>query len=79
VYGFHPQEFILATNSTDMTMKFLDLETFEPNRSTGPKTIRVHAMIFNPDERTMLARLHESLKLFLGTFEMLGCSGCWLV
>ncbi|PIA35318.1 hypothetical protein AQUCO_03500011v1 [Aquilegia coerulea] len=61
---FHPHEFLLATGSADRTVKFWDLETFELIGSAGPETSGVRAMTFNPDGRTLLCGLHESLKVF---------------
>ncbi|XP_057820898.2 katanin p80 WD40 repeat-containing subunit B1 homolog KTN80.4 isoform X1 [Cryptomeria japonica] len=61
---FHPQEFLLATGSADRTVKFWDLETFELIGSTAPETTGPRSMIFNPDGRTLLCGLHESLKTF---------------
>lgn len=61
---FHPHEFLLATGSADKTVKFWDLETFEFIGSAGPETSGVRSMTFNPDGRTLLCGLHESLKVF---------------
>ncbi|XP_065025379.1 katanin p80 WD40 repeat-containing subunit B1 homolog KTN80.4-like isoform X3 [Musa acuminata AAA Group] len=61
---FHPNEFLLATGSADRTVKFWDLETFELIGSAGPETSGVRSMTFNPDGRTLLCGLHESLKIF---------------
>ncbi|KAM7274571.1 hypothetical protein ACFE04_016437 [Oxalis oulophora] len=60
---FHPHEFLLATGSADRTVKFWDLETFELIGSTGPETSGVRCLTFNPDGRTLLCGLHESLKV----------------
>ncbi|XP_038995936.1 katanin p80 WD40 repeat-containing subunit B1 homolog KTN80.4-like isoform X1 [Hibiscus syriacus] len=60
----HPNEFLLATGSADRTVKFWDLETFELIGSTGPETTGIHCLTFNPDGRTVLCGLHESLKVF---------------
>ncbi|MCO5593434.1 hypothetical protein L7F22_047448 [Adiantum nelumboides] len=68
---FHPHEFLLATGSADRTVKFWDLETFELIGSAGPETTGVRSMIFNPDGRTLLAGLHENLKVF--SWEPLRC------
>eukprot|EP01018_Ginkgo_biloba_P033263 Gb_19465 [translate_table: standard] len=68
---FHPHEFLLATGSADRTAKFWDLETFELIGSAGPETTGVRSMIFNPDGRTLLCGLHESLKVF--SWEPLRC------
>ncbi|XP_042507277.1 katanin p80 WD40 repeat-containing subunit B1 homolog KTN80.4-like isoform X2 [Macadamia integrifolia] len=61
---FHPHEFLLATGSADRTVKFWDLETFELIGSAGPETTGVRSMTFNPNGRTLLCGLHESLKVF---------------
>lgn len=61
---FHPHEFLLATGSADRTVKFWDLETFELIGSAGPETTGVRSVTFNPDGRTLLCGLHESLKVF---------------
>ncbi|KAK8706554.1 hypothetical protein V6N13_050115 [Hibiscus sabdariffa] len=61
---FHPHEFLLATGSADRTVKFWDLETFELIGSAGPETTGVRCLTFNPDGRTVLCGLHESLKFF---------------
>ncbi|XP_077231381.1 katanin p80 WD40 repeat-containing subunit B1 homolog KTN80.4-like isoform X2 [Tasmannia lanceolata] len=61
---FHPHEFLLATGSADRTVKFWDLETFELIGSSAPETSGVRSMTFNPDGRTLLCGLHESLKVF---------------
>eukprot|EP00252_Welwitschia_mirabilis_P000969 TRINITY_DN10952_c0_g1_i1.p1 TRINITY_DN10952_c0_g1~~TRINITY_DN10952_c0_g1_i1.p1 ORF type:complete len:814 (+),score=152.69 TRINITY_DN10952_c0_g1_i1:424-2865(+) len=68
---FHPQEFLLATGSADRTVRFWDLETFEVIGTAGPETTGVRSMIFNPDGRTLLAGLHENLKVF--SWEPLRC------
>ncbi|CAL9151800.1 unnamed protein product [Musa hybrid cultivar] len=60
---FHPHEFLLATGSADRTVKLWDLETFELIGSAGPETSGVRSMTFNPDGRTLLCGLHESLKV----------------
>ncbi|KAG5521716.1 hypothetical protein RHGRI_034063 [Rhododendron griersonianum] len=60
---FHPHEFLLATGSADRTVKFWDLETFELIGSTGPETTGVRCITFNPDGKTLLCGLHESLKV----------------
>ncbi|CAL0318507.1 unnamed protein product [Lupinus luteus] len=60
---FHPSEFLLATGSADKTVKFWDLETFELIGSAGPETTGVRSITFNPDGRTLLCGLHESLKV----------------
>ncbi|KAI3982775.1 hypothetical protein MKX01_010258, partial [Papaver californicum] len=61
---FHPHEFLLATGSADRTVKFWDLESFELIGSAGPETTGVRSITFNPDGRTLLCGLHESLKVF---------------
>eukprot|EP00249_Psilotum_nudum_P014278 c24748_g1_i1 orf=610-3012(-) len=68
---FHPHEFLLATGSADRTVKFWDLETFEPIGSTGPEASGVRSLIFNPDGRTLLSGLHESMKIY--SWEPLRC------
>ncbi|CAM6102558.1 unnamed protein product [Calypogeia fissa] len=61
---FHPHEFLLATGSADRTVKFWDLETFELIGSAGPEQATgVRAMTFNPDGRTLLTAMHDSLKV----------------
>jgi katanin p80 WD40 repeat-containing subunit B1 len=60
---FHPHEFLLATGSADRTVKFFDLETFELIGSAGPETTGVRSMVFNPDGRTILCAMHDSLKV----------------
>ncbi|TYI49094.1 hypothetical protein E1A91_D12G012200v1 [Gossypium mustelinum] len=71
---FHPNEFLLATGSADRTVKFWDLETFELIGSTGPETTGVRCLTFNPDGRTVLCGLHESLKVF--SWEPIRCHDC---
>ncbi|GMG98946.1 hypothetical protein Nepgr_000786 [Nepenthes gracilis] len=61
---FHPHEFLLATGSADKTVKFWDLETFELIGTAGPESSGVRCMTFNPDGKTLLCGLHESLKVF---------------
>ncbi|KAG2244676.1 hypothetical protein Bca52824_093478 [Brassica carinata] len=61
---FHPHEFLLATGSADRTVKFWDLETFELIGSGGPETSGVRCLSFNPDGKTVLCGLQESLKIF---------------
>ncbi|KAG6551327.1 hypothetical protein Mapa_007113 [Marchantia paleacea] len=68
---FHPQEFLLASGSADRTVKFWDLETFELIGSTPPEATGVRSMIFNPDGRTLLCGMHESLKVM--SWEPLRC------
>ncbi|GAA0160989.1 hypothetical protein LIER_17414 [Lithospermum erythrorhizon] len=60
---FHPHEFLLATGSADRTVKLWDLETFELIGSSGPETSGVRSMTFNPDGKTLMCGLHESLKV----------------
>ncbi|KAJ1295001.1 hypothetical protein BS78_01G189600 [Paspalum vaginatum] len=68
---FHPHEFLLVTGSTDKTLKFWDLETFELIGSSGPENSReyfepasvVRSMKFNSDGKTLFCGLHESLKV----------------
>ncbi|KAF6153436.1 hypothetical protein GIB67_003626 [Kingdonia uniflora] len=55
---------ITHNGSADRTVKFWDLESFELIDSAGPETTGVRAMTFNPDGRTLLCGLHESLKVF---------------
>ncbi|CAN8264943.1 unnamed protein product [Cochlearia groenlandica] len=61
---FHPHEFLLATGSADRTVKFWDLETFELIGSGGPETAGVRCLSFNPDGKTVLCGLQDSLKIF---------------
>ncbi|KAJ0235337.1 Katanin p80 WD40 repeat-containing subunit B1 [Hirschfeldia incana] len=61
---FHPHEFLLATGSADKTVKFWDLETFELIGSGGTETTGVRCLAFNPDGKSVLCGLHESLKIF---------------
>ncbi|CAA7023436.1 unnamed protein product [Microthlaspi erraticum] len=61
---FHPHEFLLATGSADRTVKFWDLETFELIGSGGPETSGIRCLSFNPDGKTVLCGLQESLKIF---------------
>ncbi|XP_042445263.1 katanin p80 WD40 repeat-containing subunit B1 homolog KTN80.4-like isoform X2 [Zingiber officinale] len=61
---FHPHEFLLASGSADKTVKFWDIETFEFIGSSGPEASGIRSMTFNPDGRTLLCGLHESLKVF---------------
>ncbi|KAL1209770.1 Katanin p80 WD40 repeat-containing subunit B1-like protein [Cardamine amara subsp. amara] len=61
---FHPHEFLLATGSADKTVKFWDLETFELIGSGGTETTGVRCLTFNPDGKSVLCGLHESLKIF---------------
>ncbi|XP_073014477.1 katanin p80 WD40 repeat-containing subunit B1 homolog KTN80.4-like isoform X1 [Typha latifolia] len=68
---FHPHEFLLATGSADRTVKLWDLETFELIGSGGPETTGIRSMMFNPDGRTLLCGLHESLKIF--SWEPISC------
>ncbi|KAJ7532830.1 hypothetical protein O6H91_13G021700 [Diphasiastrum complanatum] len=68
---FHPHEFLLATGSADRTTKFYDLETFELIGSAGPEASGVRSMIFNPDGRTLLCAMQESLKVL--SWEPLRC------
>ncbi|KAG0582551.1 hypothetical protein M758_3G068100 [Ceratodon purpureus] len=68
---FHPHEFLLATGSADRTVKFFDLETFELIGSAGPESAGVRAMVFNPDGRTVLTAMQDSLKIF--SWEPLRC------
>ncbi|CAC08339.1 katanin p80 subunit-like protein [Arabidopsis thaliana] len=59
---FHPHEFLLATGSADKTVKFWDLETFELIGSGGTETTGVRCLTFNPDGKSVLCGLQESLK-----------------
>ncbi|XP_024357566.1 katanin p80 WD40 repeat-containing subunit B1 homolog KTN80.4 isoform X2 [Physcomitrium patens] len=68
---FHPHEFLLATGSADRTVKFFDLETFELIGSAGPESAGVRSMVFNPDGRTVLCAMQDSLKVF--SWEPLRC------
>ncbi|CAH2073535.1 unnamed protein product [Thlaspi arvense] len=61
---FHPHEFLLASGSADKTVKFWDLETFELIGSGGTETTGVRCLTFNPDGKSVLCGLHESLKIF---------------
>ncbi|MBA0556877.1 hypothetical protein Golob_026946, partial [Gossypium lobatum] len=61
IFIIHPLAF---TGSADRTVKFWDLETFELIGSAGPETTGVRCLTFNPDGRTVLCGLHESLKVF---------------
>ncbi|CAD5331169.1 unnamed protein product [Arabidopsis thaliana] len=61
---FHPHEFLLATGSADKTVKFWDLETFELIGSGGTETTGVRCLTFNPDGKSVLCGLQESLKIF---------------
>ncbi|KAG0554292.1 hypothetical protein KC19_12G080100 [Ceratodon purpureus] len=68
---FHPHEFLLATGSADRTVKFFDLETFELIGSAGPESAGVRSMVFNPDGRTVMCAMQDSLKVF--SWEPLRC------
>ncbi|KAF1869610.1 hypothetical protein Lal_00017185 [Lupinus albus] len=52
-----------SLGSADKTVKLWDLETFELIGSAGPETTGVRSITFNPDGRTLLCGLHESLKV----------------
>ncbi|RVW51236.1 Katanin p80 WD40 repeat-containing subunit B1-like [Vitis vinifera] len=58
------QRIFSLLGSADRTVKFWDLETFELIGSAGPETAGVRCMTFNPDGKTLLCGLHESLKVF---------------
>nr|GLL35810.1 katanin p80 WD40 repeat-containing subunit B1 homolog isoform X2 [Ipomoea trifida] len=85
-------EMKMITSSADRTVKFWDLETFELIGSAGPETSGVRSMTFNPDGKTLLCGLHESMKggpklsdLNVHEGKLLGCSynqscvGVWVV
>ncbi|VVB13708.1 unnamed protein product [Arabis nemorensis] len=61
---FHPHEFLLATGSADKTVKFWDLETFELIGSGATETTGVRCLAFNPDGKSVLCGLQESVKIF---------------
>ncbi|KVH96988.1 G-protein beta WD-40 repeat-containing protein [Cynara cardunculus var. scolymus] len=79
---FHPLEFLLATDldtkivltqilipgSSDRTVKFWDLETFELIGSTRPEVSLasgVRSITFHPDARTLFCGLDSSLKVLI--------------
>ncbi|OMO93691.1 hypothetical protein CCACVL1_06383 [Corchorus capsularis] len=70
---FHPHEFLLVMGSSDRTVKFWDLETFKLIGSAGPETTGVRCLTFNPDGRTVLCGLHESLKGEVFSWEPIRC------
>ncbi|TQD88282.1 hypothetical protein C1H46_026163, partial [Malus baccata] len=54
----------LVTCSTDRTVKFWDLETFELIGSSRPEPTGVRAIAFHPDGRTLFSGLDDSLKVY---------------
>lgn len=61
---FHPYEFILATSSTDKTVKVWDLEVWEMVESLGPEATAIKAIAYHRDGKQLLTATADALKVW---------------
>ena len=61
---FHPNEFLLASGSQDRTVKFWDLETFDPVSSADPEATRILGGCFSPDGRVYLGATQDGMRVW---------------
>ena len=61
--AIHPAEFLLASASTDRTMRLWDLETFQPVCQAGDRRC---CAVFSDDGRALIGGADEALKVGLG-------------
>lgn len=61
---FHPNEFLLASSSTDGTIKFWDLETFQQVSSTYNDAGAIRKILFHPDGKVIFSAARDVLKVY---------------
>lgn len=62
--SFHPNEFLLASASTDGTVKFWDLETFQQVSTTVNDAGPVRKIIFHLDGKAIFSGARDVLKVY---------------
>ena len=61
---FHPSEFLLASGSSDRTVKFWDLETFSPAGSTSIEASRIRAVSFAEDGQCLFSGGQDCMRAY---------------
>lgn len=61
---FHPAEFILATSSTDKTVRIWDLEVFQLLDTLGPEATAVKAIAYHKDGKQLLTATADALHVW---------------
>lgn len=61
---YHPKECMLATSSTDRTMRLWDLDTFHSIDVLGPEISPVRSIAFTPDEESLAVAVSEGVRLW---------------
>lgn len=60
---FHPNEFLLASSSTDGTVKFWDLESFQQVSTTINDAGPIKQITFHPDGKVLFCAPRDVLKV----------------
>lgn len=61
---YHPKECMLATSSTDRTVRLWDLDTFYPIDVLGPENNPIRSLAFTPDGDSLLAAVSMGIRLW---------------
>jgi len=61
---FHPNEFLLSSASTDGTVKFWDLETFQQVSTTVNDAGPVRKILYHPEGKALLSAARDILKVY---------------
>ena len=61
--AFHPNEFLLASSSTDGTVKFWDLESFQQVSSTVNSVGPIRQIVFHPKGKAIFGGARDVLKV----------------
>ena len=62
---FHPKEFLLASGSSDRTVKFWDLESFRLVSETVPEATGVKCIQYHPEGVAIFSGGQDSLRVSL--------------
>lgn len=62
--AFHPNEFLLSSSSTDGTVKFWDLETFQQVSTTVNDAGAVMKIGYHPDGKVLFSAARDVMKVY---------------
>lgn len=61
---FHPNEFLLASSSSDGSVKFWDLESFMQVSCSLPEMGAIRKIAFHPEGKSLIASGKDSMKIY---------------